>query len=113
MYINFKKYMTAGVLVYLFSSILFASDSYALFDELLETGWTIFGGMRRIIWAAAGFGILAIAIGGLFGALNWKWLSAIIIGVVAISLTVGLVQYLTAGTGASVTVGSISDTLIN
>lgn len=111
--INFKKYIGAGFVVFALSSILFATDSYAVFENLTSTGWEIFGGMRKIIFGAAGFGIIAVAIGGLFGALNWKWLSAIIIGLIVIALTVGMVEYLTAGTGADISVKGISDTLIN
>lgn len=113
--VNFKKYITFCLTVFVVSSILFASDAYAdgeVFSDLTTTGWTIFGGMRQIIFAASAFGIIAIAIGGLFGAFNWKWLSAIIIGVIVIALTASLVQYLTAGTGADVSVSGISDTLI-
>lgn len=114
--INFKKYLSMAVLVFAFSSILFASNAFAedqmVFSSLTNTGWTIFKGMRRIIWGAAAFGVIAVAIGGLFGSLNWKWLSAIIIGLVVIGLTVGLVQYLTAGTGADVSVSGINDTLM-
>lgn len=113
--INFKKYITFSLTAFVVSSILFASNARAdeVFANLTTTGWALFGGMRQIIFAAAAFGIIAIAIGGLFGAFNWKWLSAIIIGVVVIALTVGLVQYLTAGTGADVTVTAISDSLIS
>jgi hypothetical protein len=113
MNINFKKYLMTGLFLFAVSSILCASNLYAaeVFQSLTETGWEIFGGMRRIIWGAAGFGIIAVCIGGFFGALNWKWLTAIIVGLVVIGLTVGIVQYLGAGTGGSVSVGSISDTL--
>ncbi len=111
--INFKKYVLAGLFAFALSSILCATDSYAVFENLTSTGWEIFGGMRKIIFGAAGFGIIAIAIGSFFGALNWKWLSAIIIGLVVIALTVGLVQYLVAGTGADITVSGITDTLVN
>lgn len=124
--VNFKKYLTFGLFVFLISSILFASNAFAdadasgasttggaVFSNLTETGWTIFSGMREVIFAAAGFGILAVAIGGLFGAFNWRWLGAIIIGVVVISLTVGLIQYLASGSGTDFTKpGEVSDTLI-
>lgn len=111
--VNFKKYVCAGMLAFALSSILCATDSYAVFENLTSTGWEIFGGMRKIIFGAAGFGIIAIAIGSFFGALNWKWLSAIIIGLIVIALTVGLVQYLVAGTGADISVSGITDTLVN
>lgn len=111
--INFKKYLFAGMAVFALSSILCAAEAHAVFENLTATGWEIFGGMRKIIFGAAGFGIIAIAIGSFFGALNWKWLAAIIIGLIVIALTVGIVQYLVAGTGADVTITGISDTLIN
>lgn len=112
--INFKKmrkYLVAGLLTFALSSILCAADSYAVFENLTSTGAEIFTGMKSVIFAAAGFGIIAVAITGLFGALNWKWLTAIVIGVVVIAATAGLLNYMTAGTGANVTVKGISDTL--
>lgn len=113
MSVNFKKYMMAGLFAFLLSSILCVSDSYAIFENLTSTGGEIFTGMKKIIFGAAGFGIIAVAIGGIFGSLNWKWLTAIIIGVVVISLTAGIINYLVAGTGADVSVKGISDSLIN
>lgn len=108
-----KRYLFAGFVCFVLSSILCAGSSYAVFENLTSTGWEIFGGMRQIIFGAAGFGIIAIAIGSFFGALNWKWLSAIIIGLVVIALTVSLVKYLVEGTGADISISGISDTLIN
>ena len=49
-------------------------------DVCSKKGAEIFEGMRDIIYAVSGFGIIAIAVGGLFGNFNWKWLGAIIIG---------------------------------
>jgi len=111
--VNFKKCLFNGLVVFFVSSILCAADAYAVFENLTSTGWEVFGGMRKIIFGAAGFGIIAVAIGGFFGVLNWKWLSAIIIGLVVIGTTVAIVKYMVAGTGADVSVGGISDTLIN
>ena len=107
-----RKYLIAGLLVYAISCVLWAQDSYAVFEKLIETGGTIFEGMRKIIFAAAGFGIIAVALGGVFGVLNWKWLAAIIIGVVVIALTGGLLAYMGKGTGVDTSVSGITDTLI-
>ncbi len=109
--INLKKYLSFGVLFFALSSILCATDSYAVFEDLTRTGGEIFEGMKGIIYGAAGFGIIAIAIGSFFGALNWKWLSAIIIGLIVIAATAGIINYLAAGTGADISVSGISDTL--
>lgn len=118
--INFekiKRYFLAGFLAFALSSILCATTSYAaeqqVFGTLTATGGTIFEGMKKIIFAAAGFGIIAVAIGGIFGVLNWKWLAAIIIGVVVIAATAALLGYMTAGTGADTSVSGITDTLVN
>ena len=62
--------------------------------------------MREIIFAVSGFGIIAIAVGGFFGNFNWKWLGAIIIGLMVIALTSGIIQYMV---GADVL--NVTDTL--
>ena len=111
--VKLKKFLFLSVLMFVVSSVLFATNSYALFETLTQSGAEIFKGMREIIFAVSGFGIVAVAIGGFFGNLNWKWLSAIIIGLIVIALTVGLVQYLVAGTGADISVSGITDTLVN
>ena len=111
--VNFKKYIFTGLVVFFVSSILCATDAHAVFENLTNTGWEVFGGMRKIIFGAAAFGIIAVAIGGFFGSLNWKWLSAIVIGLIVIALTVSAVKYLVQGTGAEISVGDITDTLIN
>lgn len=67
----------------------------ALFSQLTESGSKIFEGMKTVIYAVAGFGIIGIAIGGFFGNLNWKWLSAIIIGLLVIAMTAGILSYMT------------------
>ena len=115
--INFEKlkmYLFAGLLVYALSSILFSTDGYAVFENLTKTGGEVFEGMKKIIFAAAGFGIIAVALGAVFGALNWKWLSVIIIGVVIIAGTAMLLEYLTDVPGVNVdnTIYKIRDKLI-
>ena len=93
--VKLKKFLVFSVMVFAVSSILFATNSYAaLFEDLTSKGAEIFKGMREIIYAVAGFGIVAIAIGGFFGTLNWKWLVAIIIGLVVIALTAGIINYM-------------------
>lgn len=110
---KFRKYILAGILVFAFSSLLFATESYAVFEDLTKTGSSIFEGMKKIIFASAGFGIIAVALGGIFGVLNWKWLAAIIIGIVVIAATAGILNYMTAGTGADTSVSGITDTLVS
>lgn len=103
------KYFRVVVLALLFfvvSSFLSPHNSYALFEELTDKGIEIFTGMREIIYVVAGFGIIGIAIGGFFGNLNWKWLGAVIIGLVIIAVTAAFINYV-----AGEKVVDIEDTL--
>lgn len=77
-----------------------------IFSELTEKGAEIFTGMRDIVYVVAGFGIIGVAVGGFFGNLNWKWLSAIIIGLVVLAVTGAFVKYVTGEE-----VQNITDTL--
>ncbi len=92
--VNFKKLIVTAVLMFVCSSILFATDSYALFEDLSKHGGKIFTGMREIIYAVSGFGIIAIVIGAIFGNINWKWLTAIIIGLFVIAGTATIINYM-------------------
>lgn len=108
LYIKVKNFLVVTLLIFMVSSVLFATDSYALFDDLTSKGAEIFTGMRDIIYVVAGFGIIGVAVGGFFGTLNWKWLGAIIIGLTVIALTG---SFITAVAGPEATVKGITDTL--
>lgn len=108
LYIKVKNFLVVTLLIFMVSSVLFATDSYALFDDLTAKGAEIFTGMRDIIYVVAGFGIIGVAVGGFFGTLNWKWLGAIIIGLTVIALTG---SFITAVAGPEATVKGITDTL--
>lgn len=110
--VKLKKFLFLSMLMFVVSSVLFATDSYALFETLTQSGTEIFTGMREIIFAVSGFGIVAIAIGGFFGNLNWKWLSAIIIGLVVIATTAAIINYM-VDSDVAVTTLKIQDTLIH
>ena len=63
----------------------------ATFDSLIKSGTDIFKGLRKIIYPASAIGIICICIAGCFGSINWKWLTAIVIGLVVISLCSGFI----------------------
>jgi len=74
----------------------FCSTNYGIFKDLVRTGRTIFNRLRDLIYVVAGFGIIAVAVGGFFGNLNWKWLGAIIISLVVMA-TAGEIIVLITG----------------
>lgn len=111
LYIKLKKISIFALVAFFASSILFATDSYALFDDLTQKGAEIFMGMREVIYAVAGFGIMAVAIGGFFGNFNWKWLGAIIIALMVVAMAAGIIDYMVEAPGT--VSGKITDSLIS
>lgn len=73
----------------------FCSGNLGIFKELVQTGQMIFNRLRDLIYVVAGFGIIAVAVGGFFGNLNWKWLGAIIISLVVIATAGELIVLMT------------------
>lgn len=73
----------------------FCSGDLGIFTDLVTTGTTIFNRLRDLIYVVAGFGIIAVAVGGFFGNLNWKWLGAIVISLVVIATAGELIVLLT------------------
>lgn len=106
--IKLNKIIILSTLLFVCSSFLCATNSYALFEDLAKHGGDIFLGMREIIYAVSGFGIIAVVIGAIFGNINYKWLTAIVIGLFVIAGAASLINYMV---GDKVTVGYITDTL--
>lgn len=116
--VRVRKMAGFCMMVVLFSSVLFAASAYAqnsdaggnesgLFSDLISKGAEIFDGVREIIYVVAGFGIIGVSVGGFFGNLNWKWLGAIVIGLMVIGLTGSIISYVGGKQG------HIKDTLEN
>ena len=73
----------------------FCNGDLGIFKELVQTGQMIFNRLRDLIYVVAGFGIIAVAVGGFFGNLNWKWLGAIVISLVVIATAGELIVLMT------------------
>ena len=101
--IKVKKIAIMGCLLLVLSLVLCAAPALAaeattsntsLFSDLTQKGIRIFEGMRDIIYVVSGFGIIGVAVGGFFGNINWKWLGAIVIGLMVIGLTGEILRYI-------------------
>ena len=77
------------------NSANFCGNDFGIFSNLVKTGQTIFQRLRDLIYVVAGFGIIAVAVGGFFGNLNWKWLGAIVISLVVIATAGELIVLVT------------------
>lgn len=73
--------------LFLIASLFFyTTDAYAVFESLQNAGNNIFHGIAKIIYPAATIGLACVCIAGMFGNFNWKWLAAIMLGVLIIAL---------------------------
>ena len=79
----------------IYTDASFCNADNGIFSGLLQTGTKIFNRLRDLIYVVAGFGIIAVAVGGFFGNLNWKWLGAIVISLVVIASAGELIVLLT------------------
>lgn len=80
------------LLIALAMVICLPADVFAAFDSLKASGQTIFTGLRKVIYPASAIGIICICIGGFFGNINWKWLLAVVVGLIVISGCATLVE---------------------
>lgn len=81
-------------------------DAFAAFDQLADTGREIFKGLKKIIYPASAIGIICVCIGGIFGNINWKWLTAVMVGLVVIA-TCGLFIEMFAGNDGGIDSASL------
>jgi type IV secretory pathway VirB2 component (pilin) len=94
------KKQTYILLLALAVVICLPMDALAAFDTLKTSGQTIFTGLKKIIYPASAIGIICVCIGGFFGNINWKWLLAIVVGLVVISGVAGLLSIFIEDTSA-------------
>lgn len=83
---NNKRLVLAILILTVIVSI--PMPAFAAFEALLKSGGDIFSGLRDIIYPASAIGIICVCMGGFFGNINWKWLTAIALGLFIISACV-------------------------
>lgn len=97
----------ALVLIVACALISCPSDAFADLGGLAGKGRTIFEGLRKIIYPASAIGIICVCIGGFFGNINWKWLFALIIGLVVIACCGLFISAFTGGSSGDISSANI------
>lgn len=90
---------SALVMVVICVFVLYPLDAFAAFGTLVGSGKRIFNGLKSIIYPASAIGIICVCIGGFFGNINWKWLTALIIGLVVIACCGGFITMFAGKSG--------------
>lgn len=88
---NFAMALVAALVV------LLAADPAAadVFSSVKTKGKELFDNVRQIIYIMGGFGLIGLAMGAIFGRINWKWFGGLAFGLIIIAVADAAVEYMT------------------
>ena len=81
------------------------------FNSVLCSGAKFFGYIRTLAALASAFALVAFSVNAIFGNVNWKWFMGVVFGLMVISLTGALVDFIVEAPDAQVRGEYINDTL--
>ncbi len=83
------------VLIALAPAEAFAQQSNGVFATVGTKAKDLFNEVRTIIFILGGFGLIGLAMGAIFGKINWKWFGGLAFGLVLLAVAGAVVEYLT------------------
>ena len=81
--------MVVGVLLLGFDAL--AVDS--VFNTAANVLSTTFKNVRMVVYVLGAFGLIGIAVGGILGKVNFKWLAYLAIGLAIVAAADGIINY--------------------
>ena len=65
------------------------------FGTVTEKLTDAFKNTRTVIFVVGGFGLVGLAVGAIFGKVNWKWFASLAIGLVIVAVAGAIINYAT------------------
>ncbi len=92
--------MTNKFLGYIFLLSFFVispsiSEASEVFSEATGKATEVFTGLRTLAYVLSGFGIAAVATSAIFGKMNLRWLTMIVVGLFILASAEKIAQYIT------------------
>ena len=75
------------------SETLASSSGSGVFSTALSVLQTTFRNVRVIVYVLGAFGLIGLAVGGIMGAIKWKWLGALACGLGIVAVADLVVNY--------------------
>ena len=80
-------------------TVFFAAQAFAEddgpFGTVTEKLTDAFQNTRTVIFVVGGFGLVGLAVGAIFGKVNWKWFASLAIGLVIVAVAGAIITYAT------------------
>ncbi|MBO7332458.1 MAG: hypothetical protein J6U64_02200 [Alphaproteobacteria bacterium] len=70
-----------------------AAQASGVFDELSNKASNTFSGVRKVVFVLGAFTLVAIAVGAIFGKINWKWFISLLVALVILAVAGMIINY--------------------
>ena len=81
------------------------TESTNVFQKAIDTLVTVFLNVRKVVYVIGAFGLIGIAIGGIVGKVNFKWLGYLAAGLAIVAVADLFIQYVADVKSSSTGVG--------
>jgi len=92
--------LVAGVLLFGWDALAQTSGN-GIFNHAGNLLSTTFKNVRMVVYILGAFGLIGIAVGGILGKVNFKWLAYLAIGLAIVAAADGIVRYAIQNNAAS------------
>ena len=96
-----KKFLLTAVKMIVFLGIVgifilpLEGHAESVFSKALDTLYTTFANARKVVYIAAGFGLVGVAVAAISGKLPWKWLAMISVALFTLAVAEKIVMNIT------------------